>query len=130
MTKLPEGVAATAAGGSARKPNRLWLVALGCAVVLQLVVLYSPAAPAGPQIPGIDKLVHITIFAVPALVALMAGLSAPWVLGILAVHAPASELIQHFALPGRSGDPLDVMADCAGLGLGVLAYLVWNRRKH
>jgi hypothetical protein len=130
MTRLPRGVAGTAAGESANKPNRLWLVALGVALIVQVVVLYSPSAPAGPQIPGLDKLVHISVFAVPALAALMAGISAPWVLGILAVHAPASELIQHFALPGRSGDPLDVMADCAGLALGALAYLVWNRRQH
>jgi hypothetical protein len=111
------------------KPNRLWFPALGTALVVQLAVLYSPVAPAGPQIAGLDKLVHIGVFAVPVLAALMAGMSAPWVLGILAVHAPVSELVQHFALPHRSGDPFDVMADFAGIALGALAYLVWNRRQ-
>jgi hypothetical protein len=122
-------VAGPATGASVDKPNRLWFLALGVALVVQLVVLYAPTAPAGPQIAGLDKLVHLSVFAVPALAALMAGLSAPWVLGVLAVQAPASELIQHFALPARSGDPFDVMADFAGLALGSLAYLVWNRRR-
>jgi hypothetical protein len=129
MTRLPGGVAGPAAGASVRKPNRLWFLALGIALVLQLVVLYWPTAPAGPPVTGLDKLIHIAVFAAPALAALMAGLSAPWVLGILAVQAPVSELVQHFALPHRSGDPLDMMADLAGLALGSLAYLVWNRRQ-
>jgi len=129
MTRLPGGLAGPEAGASVRRPNRLWFLALGVTLVVQLVVLYSPKAPAGPPITGLDKLVHIAIFAMPVLAALMAGLSAPWVLGILALHAPVSELIQHFELPLRSGDPFDVMADLAGLALGSLAYLVWNRRQ-
>jgi hypothetical protein len=98
-------------------------------VALQLIALYAPRAPAGPQITGLDKVVHVCIFAAPALAALMAGVSAPWALGILAVHAPVSELIQHFALPHRSGDPFDALADLAGVGLGALAYVVWSRRQ-
>jgi hypothetical protein len=104
-------------------------VALVVALVLQLISLYLPRAPAGPQVTGLDKVVHVCIFAAPALAALMAGVSAPWALGILAVHAPLSELVQHFALPERSGDVLDVMADFAGIAFGWLAYLVWNRRQ-
>ena len=96
---------------------------------LELIALYSPKAPAGPQITGFDKVVHICIFAGPALAALMAGVSAPWALGILAVHAPVSELIQHFALPHRTGDVFDAMADLVGVALGALGYLVWSRRQ-
>jgi VanZ family protein len=129
MTRLPESTPGTAADPILGKSNRLWRVALVLAVVLQLIVLYVPRAPAGPQITGLDKVVHVCIFAAPALAALMAGVSAPWALGILAVHAPLSELVQHFALPQRSGDVLDVMADFAGIALGWLAYLVWNRRQ-
>ena len=129
MTKLPGGTAVPAAGASLHKPNRLWFLALGTALLVQLAVLYWPVAPAGPQIAGLDKLVHLGVFAVPALAALMAGISAPWVLGILALHAPVSELVQHFALPHRSGDPFDALADFAGIALGALAYLVWNSRQ-
>jgi hypothetical protein len=73
--------------------------------------------------------VHICIFAGPALAALMAGISAPWALGVLALHGPVSELVQHFALSHRSGDVFDAMADFVGVGLGALAYLVWSRRQ-
>ena len=111
------------------KSNRLWLIALGIALAAQLSALYWPMVTSGPTVPGLDKLVHILVFAAPALAALMAGIGAPWVFGILVMHAPLSELIQHFALAHRTGDVLDVMADFAGIGLGALAYLVWNRRQ-
>jgi hypothetical protein len=129
MTRLPESAADTAASPVVRKPKRLWRVALVVAVALQLIALYAPRVPAGPQITGLDKVVHVCIFAAPALAALMAGISAPWALGILAVHAPASELIQHFVLAHRSGDVFDAMADFGGVALGALAYLVWSRRQ-
>jgi VanZ family protein len=95
-----------------------------------MVALYAPDGPAGPQISGLDKVIHVLIFAAPALAALMVGIRARWALGILAVHAPVSELIQHLVLPHRSGDVLDVMADLTGVVLGGWAYLVWNRRQH
>ena len=128
MTRLTESTPA-AADPFRRRSNRLWRVALVLAVALQLVALYLPRAPAGPQITGLDKVVHVCIFAAPALAALMAGFGAPWALGLLAVHAPVSELIQHFALLHRSGDPLDATADLGGVALGAIAYVVWNRRQ-
>lgn len=129
MNRLPQDTAGLTSGTSVPKPNRLWLVALGIALVAQLTALYWPVVPAGPSVPGLDKLVHISIFAGPALAALMAGISAPWVFGILVMHAPLSELIQHFALAHRGGDVFDLMADLAGIALGAVAYLVWNRRQ-
>jgi len=104
-------------------------VALGVALVGQLIALYAPEAPGGPQIAGFDKIVHVSVFAVPALAALMAGISPPLALGILAAHAPVSELIQHLALSQRSGDVVDIAADFAGVAIGWLAYLVWSRRR-
>jgi hypothetical protein len=97
--------------------------------MVQLVVLYTPQGPGGPQITGLDKVVHLLIFAVPVLAALMAGLSAPWVLGILAVHGPVSELIQYSLLPHRSGDVFDALADVIGVGIGAMAYVVWRHRQ-
>jgi hypothetical protein len=107
----------------------LWQLALGVALVIHLVALYSPGGPGGPQINGLDKVVHICLFAGPVLAALMSGVSARWVLGILAAHAPVSELIQQSALPHRDGDLLDVMADLVGIAVGCAAYLVWSRRQ-
>ena len=128
MTRLPESAPGTARGLPADRPKRWWLVALGVALAIQLIVLYLPQAPAGPSITGLDKVVHLSIFFVPSLAALMMGIRARWALGILALHAPLSELIQHFALPQRSGDVFDAVADLSGVLLGGLAYLVWTRR--
>ncbi len=105
-----------------------WRLAFGIAVVVQLIAVYAPSGPPGPNINGFDKVVHLSIFFVPSLAALMMGIRARWALGILALHAPVSELVQHFLLPQRSGDVFDAVADLSGVMLGGLAYLVWNRR--
>ena len=118
------------AGALVRKPNRLWYLVFGVSLAVQLIVVYAPAGPAGPRINGLDKVIHVFIFAVPALTALMVGIRARWALVILAVHAPVSELIQHLVLPHRSGDVLDVLADLTGVVLGGWAYLAWTRRQH
>jgi len=129
MTRVPEGASPASPAGPVDRPRTVWLVALGVAVVVQLITLYSPEVPGTPPIAGFDKVVHLAIFAAPVLAALLAGLSAPWVLGLLVVHAPVSELIQHVALSRRSGDVFDVVADLCGVALGALAYLVWIRRN-
>ena len=109
---------------------RLWRWAFGVVLAVQLIVLYAPDVAGGPGVKGLDKVIHALIFAAPALAALMVGIRVKWALGILAAHAPVSELIQHLVLPHREGDVLDVMADLGGVLLGGLAYLVWNRRHH
>jgi VanZ family protein len=113
-----------------RTPQLRWRWALGVALAVQLIAVYAPDAPGGPEISGLDKVIHVFIFAAPALAALMVGVRARLALGILAMHAPISELIQHFVIPHREGDVLDVVADLGGVVLGGLAYVVWNRRQH
>jgi VanZ family protein len=133
MTPRTTRVAPSASGAGVRKPDPrtpklLWRLAFGVALALQLIVVYAPSGPGGPEITGLDKVVHVFIFFAPALAALMMGIRARWALGILALHAPVSELIQHFALPQRDGDVFDVMADLMGVVLGGLAHMVWKRR--
>ena len=102
--------------------------ALAVAVVVQLVVLYLPGEQvpeAGFAVPGLDKAIHVAVFALPAFLAVGRGRSAWWALPF-AVHAPVSELVQHAWVPLRTGDPVDVVADLAGVVLGVLA--AWSRR--
>ena len=111
-----------------RTQKRLWRLAFGLALAVQLIAVYSPQGLAGPGITGLDKVVHVSIFFAPALALLMMGIRARWALGILAVHAPVSELIQHFFLPQRSGDVFDALADLSGVALGWFAYVVWDRR--
>ena len=99
----------------------LWLL-LAITVATQLVVLYAPSAPSVSPFCNSDKAVHVVVFLVPVLLALLAGLRPRVVVAVFAAHAVASELVQHALLPGRSGDPLDVVADLAGVGLGVLVW--------
>jgi hypothetical protein len=102
-------------------------VAAALAVLVQLVVLYVPRAPGVPLFPGADKVIHLLVFAVPVLLLLMAGVSPRPVVAVFAVHAGASELVQGTLLPDRSADPLDALADLAGVALG---WAVWRLARH
>ena len=102
-------------------------VLLAVAVVVQLVVLYAPSGPSASPFPGSDKVVHALVFLVPVAAALLAGLPPRLVVAVFAAHAVVSEVLQGALLPARSGDPLDVVADLVGVGLGVLAWRVVGR---
>lgn len=79
-------------------------------------MLFWPS-PAGPDtFEGADKVVHATLFALLAATARWVG--AP--LWLVVAYAPVSELVQWLALPNRSGDPWDVVADLTGVLLGWL----------
>ena len=90
-------------------------------VVLSLVVLFLPRAPAGPSIPQFDKIVHAGLFGVLAA-------STRWRFGrgLTAVlgYAGLSEVLQAVLPIARDGDPLDALADSVG---AVLAWLAMSR---
>ena len=109
---------------TARPAARFRRSVLGLAVAVQLVVLYWPRSPSTGGLP-IDKLVHAAIFGVVLWAAARAGLPPRPVAVLLAVHAVVSELIQHYLLAGRSGDPGDAIADLAG----VVIVTVFLRRR-
>jgi hypothetical protein len=94
--------------------------AFGAAVLVQLVVLYWPRHVSQGGIPYLDKVVHITIFALVAATGLRFRVPRLWLVGLLAAHAVVSELIQHWLLANRSGDPTDTAADLVGVALGVV----------
>ena len=97
-----------------------WRIAFVVAVVLQLYGVYAPRE-AGPHvgIPQIDKVAHCFLFAAVAFTGLKVGVPARWLLGALVANAVVSELVQHWLLPQRDGDPFDALADAAGVALGV-----------
>ncbi|WP_328997489.1 VanZ family protein [Kribbella sp. NBC_00709] len=107
----------------------LWRIAFVAAVALQLYGVYSPRE-AGPHvgIPQIDKVAHCFLFAAVAFTGLKVGVPARWLLGALAANAIVSELVQHWLLPQRDGDPFDVLADLAGVALGAWIGFRANRR--
>lgn len=94
--------------------------ALAGAVVVHLLALYLPGSPdPGPDlVPHLDKVVHVGLFAVPTFLARRVT-TAWWPVVLIALHAPVSELVQYHFIPYRSGDPLDLVADVVGIGLGL-----------
>ncbi len=97
-----------------------WTAAGAVALLVQLAVLYAPRVPPvpGAEVAGLDKLVHAAVFAAVTFTALRAGLRPALVVGVGLAHAVVSEVLQHAVLPGRSGDPVDVLADVVGVALG------------
>lgn len=99
------------------------------AVLVHLVALYLPGSPEpGFELPGADKVAHVLLFALP--VWLLGRLTGRvWLIaGVFSAHAVVSELIQHWFLPHRSGDPLDLLADLAGIALAVALLLTRRGR--
>jgi hypothetical protein len=106
------------------------------AVIIQQVALYGPSGPVHPGwFPAADKLQHALGFALPMFLVLMTSrvcavradptLRPRWVAavaGLFAVNAVVSELVQARPGSGRSGDPVDALADLAGILLGWLAF--------
>ena len=104
------------------------LLPAAIALVVQLVVVYAPSGGGAAPFPNFDKLVHVTVFALPVLFALLARLPLVPVVVVMALHAPVSEVVQATLLPHRSGDPWDAVADLTGVALGALVATVVLRR--
>lgn len=108
------------------------------AVAVHLFGLYRPTGPPSPSwFPHADKAEHLLGFGLPVLLLLLAARAwvpastgavvrrdrqrhrlGPLVAAVFAAHAVVSELVQHFFYSGRTGDPLDALADLVGVALG------------
>jgi hypothetical protein len=93
------------------------------AVLVSLAVLFAPgpAVPSSP--PGVDKVVHVTLFAVLALTGRWAGIGRGVLAALLPLYAAGSELLQELPALQRDASLGDLVADVAG-GLGGL--LLWG----
>jgi hypothetical protein len=102
--------------------------AFAVTVLVSLAVLFAPASdvPAAP--PGVDKVVHLLLFAALALAGRWAGTRPGPLAVLLLVYAAVSEVVQAVSALQRSGSVLDWLADAAGIGLGLLAWAVGERR--
>jgi VanZ family protein len=94
------------------------------AIGVSLVVLFTPASGVPTAPPGVDKLVHATLFAALAVSGRWAGLGAVRLAVALAVYAAGSELIQGLTPLNRSMSLADWVADAAGILLGLA---LWDR---
>jgi hypothetical protein len=94
----------------------------GLAVLAQLVVLYAPGTAAESlALPYADKSVHVAVFAAVVVAGRRVGLPLWPLVAVSVVQAVMSEVVQDALVPARSGDPVDIVADLAGITLGVLA---------
>ena len=126
--RLPREIAR--AGGSL--PLRAGLLVLALALNVSFYLPSLPEGTPGVGVPGLDKLVHVAVFALTVLAA--GRLLAPrsrfpmgWVVIAAIVHAGVIELVQ-LLLPARRGDGADLLADVVGIALGLGAW-IWLRRR-
>ena len=105
-------------------PRRTAAVVFAVLLVTHLAALYWPRVDVQGPVTWSDKVVHVLLFLAPTVAGLLAGVRPAHVVGFLALHAPVSELVQHYLLPHRSGDPWDAVADLAGVVLGVTSVVV------
>jgi VanZ family protein len=83
------------------------------------VLLLLPSSPGGtPDVPGLDKAVHAGLFALLAVTTRWRFGATSTALAGLVGYAVATEVAQQLLLPDRSGDPVDALADFAGIALG------------
>ena len=97
------------------------------ALVVQSLALYWPQPPdlgGVDALPGLDKLAHVVLFAVPTW-AWLRVYRTPWVPAAMLAQTAASEWIQGAFLPHRGAEVGDVVADVLGVALGV-ALVTWG----
>lgn len=108
-----------------------WQRVLQAVAALYLVVLFALAVlpMPGPPMSGGDKLGHAAAFALLAVFgcAALPRLHAVFVLGLGIGFGVLIEVTQHF-IPYRSAEVADVVADAAGLLLGLAAVAVRRQR--
>jgi hypothetical protein len=99
----------------------------GFGVALASWLLLAPNVGPPPLFPYQDKVFHIIAFGCltgPAILALPRRYSCFWLTHMLALGA-GIEFVQSKMGEGRSGDPLDFLADCMGIALAfVIARLI------
>jgi hypothetical protein len=92
-------------------------VVFALVVAVSLVVLFAPGDEVPSSPPGVDKVVHVTLFAALALSGALAGVRLPRLVVALLAYACGSEVIQGSL--GRELSALDALADAVGIGLGI-----------
>jgi hypothetical protein len=103
--------------------------AFAVAVLVSLVVLFTPASgvPAAP--PGVDKVVHGVLFAVLAVSGRWAGVRRAPLVCLLVAYGAGSEVVQGVTPLARSATVADWLADVAGVLAGSLLWELAARRR-
>jgi hypothetical protein len=102
--------------------------AFAVAVLVSLAVLFAPADDVPSSPPGVDKLVHLLLFAALAASGRWAGVRTGVLAGSLVVYAAVSEVVQGVSALERSASVADWVADVVGVLAGLLAW-AWAGRR-
>jgi VanZ family protein len=94
-------------------------------VLLSLAVLFAPASDVPSSPPGVDKIVHASLFLALAFSGRWAGVGRGVLAGVLVGYAAVSEVVQ--GMIGRDAAVGDLLADVVGVVLGLL---VWQWLGH
>jgi len=103
--------------------------AFAAVVLVSLVILFTPADQVPPAAPGVDKLVHASLFAALALSRRWAGVGRGVLRAVLVGYAAVSEVVQGVTPLHRSASVADWVADVAGLLLGLVLWEYAARRR-
>jgi VanZ family protein len=103
--------------------------AFAVTVLVSLAVLFTPGDQVPLAPPGVDKLVHLMLFAALALSGRWAGIRAGGLTAVLLVYAAVSEVVQGLSPLERSASVADWLADAAGVVLGVVLWARLERRS-
>lgn len=115
--------------GPLREHGALARGVFAVAVLVSLAVLFAPPSDVPSSPPGVDKVVHFSLFAVLALTGRWAGVRRT-VLGVgLVLYAAVSELLQGTDLVDRDASLGDLVADSAGVVAGLLVWHLLSRRR-
>lgn len=101
----------------------------GLAVLVSLVVLFLPGSDVPSAPPGVDKVVHLAVFALLGATGRWARIPPLPLVGGLAVYAVGSELLQGVLPIERDAEVLDAVVDCVGVSLGIAGHALLTRGR-
>ena len=103
--------------------------AFAVVVVISLVVLFTPASGVPTAPAGVDKVVHLALFAALAASGRWAGVGARALAVPLLAYAAVSEVVQALPALARSMSLADWAADAVGVLLGLALWELAARRS-
>ena len=98
-------------------------------VLVSQAVLFTPGDDVPTALFGVDKLVHVTLFAALALSGRWAGIRRSVLGALLVLYAAVSEVLQAVTPVHRSASVADWLADVSGLLLGLVVWSLLARRR-
>jgi hypothetical protein len=98
-------------------------------VLVSLAVLFAPASDVPTAPAGVDKIVHLTLFAALAASGRWAGVGTRALAVVLLGYAAVSEVVQGLPALGRSMSPADWVADAVGVLVGLVLWELASRRS-